>query len=189
MRAATAAARQHLAEARLLPSFGGPPVRAVEFEALLELHSRVDAACGDLVQGLAPVPRDTDKAELLRTLRVHATRRVAQHARAAATALEEGGCDGMVRFIAALAGYGEAGALGARDRDEATIAYWAAHPTGHYRELHIIHHAADAFATATVVGAIEGVCRDMLKSADVVPNLLLLFPPAPAATIPARKGE
>ena len=46
-----------------------------------------------------------------------------------------------------------------------------------------------AFATATVVGAIEGVCRDMLKSADVVPNLLLLFPPAPAATIPARKGE
>jgi len=58
--------------------------------------------------------------------------------------------------------------------------YWAAHPTGHYRELHIIHHAADAFATATVVGAIEGVCRDMLKSADVVPNLLLLFPPAPA---------
>ena len=29
----------------------------------------------------------------------------------------------MVRFIAALAGYGEAGALGARDRDEATIAY------------------------------------------------------------------
>ena len=73
-------------------------------------------------QGLAPVPRDTDKAELLRTLRVHATRRVAQHARAAATALEEGGCDGMVRFIAALAGYGEAGALGARDRDEATIA-------------------------------------------------------------------
>ena len=120
----------------------------------------------------------------------------------------------MVRFIAALAGYGEAGALGARDRDEATIAYWAAHPTGHYRELHIIHHAADAiarveinqqhridgvgrpkfastqaFATATVVGAIEGVCRDMLKSADVVPNLLLLFPPAPAATIPARKGE
>jgi len=53
---------------------------------------------------------------------VHATRRVAQHARAAATALEEGGCDGMVRFIAALAGYGEAGALGARDRDEATIA-------------------------------------------------------------------
>ena len=43
-------------------------------------------------------------------------------------------------------------------------------------------HAADAFATATVVGAIEGVCRDMLKSADVVPNLLLLFPPAPAAT-------
>ena len=120
----------------------------------------------------------------------------------------------MVRFIAALAGYGEAGALGARDRDEATIAYWAAHPTGHYRELHIIHHAADAFAcveimgttsrrwrgrpkfdstqafaTATVVGAIEGVCRDMLKSADVVPNLLLLFPPTPAATIPARKGE
>ena len=60
MRAATAAARQHLAEARLLPSFGGPPVRAAEFEALLELHSRVDAACGDLVQGLAPVPRDTD---------------------------------------------------------------------------------------------------------------------------------
>ena len=53
----------------------------------------------------------------------------------------------MVRFIAALAGYGEAGALGARDRDEATIAYWAAPPTGHYRELHIIHHAADAFAT------------------------------------------
>ena len=189
MRAATAAARQHLAEARLLPSFGGPPVRAAEFEALLELHSRVDAACGDLVQGLAPVPRDTDKAELLRTLRVHATRRVAQHARAAATALEEGGCDGMVRFIAALAGYGEAGALGARDRDEATIAYWAAHPTGHYRELHIIHHAADAFATATVVGAIEGVCRDMLKSADVVPNLLLLFPPSPAATIPAAKRE
>ena len=45
-----------------------------------------------------------------------------------------------------MAGYGEAGALGARDRDEATIAYWAAHPTGHYRELHIIHHAADAFA-------------------------------------------
>ena len=44
------------------------------------------------------------------------------YARAAATALEEGGCDGMVRFIAALAGYGEAGALGARDRDEATIA-------------------------------------------------------------------
>ena len=69
------------------------------------------------------MPRDADKAELLRTLRVHATRRVAQHARAAATALEEGGCDGMVRFIAALAGYGEAGALGARDRDEATIAY------------------------------------------------------------------
>ena len=95
----------------------------------------------------------------------------------------------MVRFIAALAGYGEAGALGARDRDEATIAYWAAHPTGHYRELHIIHHAADAFATATVVGAIEGVCRDMLKSADVVPNLLLLFPPAPAATIPTAKRE
>ena len=88
-----------------------------------------------------------------------------------------------------MAGYGEAGALGARDRDEATIAYWAAHPTGHYREGHILHHAADAFATATVVGAIEGVCRDMLKSADVVPNLLLLFPPAPAATIPARKGE
>ena len=170
-----------------MPSFGGPPVRAAEFEALLELHSRVDAACGDLVQGLAPVPRDADKAELLRTLRVHATRRVAQHARAAATALEEGGCDGMVRFIAALAGYGEAGALGARDRDEATIAYWAAHPTG--GERHIIAHAADAFATATVVGAIEGVCRDMLKSADVVPNLLLLFPPAPAATIPARKGE
>ena len=48
---------------------------------------------------------------------------------------------------------------------------------------------ADAFATATVVGAIEGVCRDMLKSADVVPNLLLLFPLAPAATIPARKEE
>ena len=70
----------------------------------------------------AAAVRDTDKAELLRTLRVHATRRVAQHARAAATALEEGGCDGMVRFIAALAGYGEAGALGARDRDEATIA-------------------------------------------------------------------
>ena len=94
-----------------------------------------------------------------------------------------------IRFIAALAGYGEAGALGARDRDEATIAYWRAHPTGHYRELHIIHHAADAFATATVVGAIEGVCRDMLKSADVVPNLLLLFPPAPAATIPVAKRE
>ena len=93
----------------------------------------------------------------------------------------------MVRFIAALAGYGEAGALGARDRDEATIAYWAAHPTG--GERHIVAHAADAFATATVVGAIEGVCRDMLKSADVVPNLLLLFPPAPAATIPARKEE
>ena len=102
---------------------------------------------------------------------------------------ERGTLPAMVRFIAALAGYGEAGALGARDRDEATIAYWAAHPTGHYRELHIVHHAADAFATATVVGAIEGVCRDMLKSADVVPNLLLLFPPAPAATIPARKGE
>ena len=49
--------------------------------------------------------------------------------------------------------------------------------------------STQAFATATVVGAIEGVCRDMLKSADVVPNLLLLFPPAPAATIPARKGE
>ena len=44
-------------------------------------------------------------------------------------------------------------------------------------------------APATVVGAIEGVCRDMLKSADVVPNLLLLFPPAPAATIPAAKRE
>ncbi len=56
----------------------------------------------------------------------------------------------MVRFIAALAGYGEAGALGARDRDEATIAYWAAHPTGHYRELHIIHHAADAFACVEI---------------------------------------
>ena len=102
---------------------------------------------------------------------------------------ERGTLPAMVRFIAALAGYGEAGALGARDRDEATIAYWAAHPTGHYRELHIIHHAADAFATATVVGAIEGVCRDMLKSADVVPNLLLLFPPAPAATIPTAKRE
>ena len=96
------------------------------------------------------MPRDSDKADLLRTLRVHATRRVAQHARAAATALEEGGCDGMVRFIAALAGYGEAGALGARDRDEATIAYWAAHPTGHYRELHIIHHAADAYACVEI---------------------------------------
>ena len=49
-------------------------------------------------------------------------RELSTYARAAATALEEGGCDGMVRFIAALAGYGEAGALGARDRDEATIA-------------------------------------------------------------------
>ena len=49
--------------------------------------------------------------------------------------------------------------------------------------------STQAFATATVVGAIEGVCRDMLKSADVVPNLLLLFPPAPAATIPTAKRE
>ena len=47
--------------------------------------------------------------------------------------------------------------------------------------------STQAFATATVVGAIEGVCRDMLKSADVVPNLLLLFPPA--ATIPVAKRE
>ena len=188
------------------------------------------------------MPRDTDKAELLRTLRVHATRRVAQHARAAATALEEGGCDGMVRFIAALAGYGEAGALGARDRDEATIASdpvrnrpvteaqsrrWRGAVTFDFRAgtgrrtrratianftsftTRPMHSpvwkstsngdndgvgrpkfaSTQAFATATVVGAIEGVCRDMLKSADVVPNLLLLFPPTPAATIPARKGE
>jgi len=40
-----------------------------------------------------------------------------------------------------------------------------------------------------IVGAIEGVCRDMLKSADVVPNLLLLFPPAPARSDYSRREE
>jgi len=187
MTVATATARNALAEARLAPTFGGSPVRAAEFERLLDLHSEVDAACGDLVQGLAPVPRDSDKARLLRTIRIHATRRVAQQARAAATTItEEGGSDGMVHFIAALAGYGEADAKGARDRDEATIAYWAAHPEG---ERNVMHDAADAFATATVVGAIEGVCREMLRCAEVVPQLLLLFPPASPAAIPASKGE
>ena len=92
----------------------------------------------------------------------------------------------MVRFIAALAGYGEADAKGALDRDEATIAYWAEHPEG---ERNVMHDAADAFATATVVGATEGVCREMLRGAEIVPQLLLLFPPASPATITASKGE